>query len=161
VFHLGAAGGPTKAVRGNSQGGASEAARRSAWMPGCRVACNRPMEQQQDADLDAVVQLRRPQTSPSTFQTSFSLQTMPGIDFQAVRDRVPMSRVLELIHYEPFSRLGEQLRGPCPIHKSESPRSRSFSVDLCGNRFQCFKPESVTCLPHAGFREVGVLWKLG
>ena len=66
---------------------------------------------------------------------------MPGIDFQRVREAVPMSRVLELIHYQPVRCQGDQLRGPCPIHKSTSPRSRSFSVDLRDNRFQYFKPD--------------------
>ena len=34
---------------------------------------------------------------------------MPGIDFQAVRDQVPISRVLELIDYQPLRQLGPEL----------------------------------------------------
>jgi DNA primase len=64
---------------------------------------------------------------------------MPGIDFKRVREQISIIRVLELIDYEPTRRLGDQLRGPCPIHGSTSRRSRSFSVDTRGNCFQCFK----------------------
>ena len=50
-----------------------------------------------------------------------------------------MTRVLELLQYEPTKKTGESVRGPCPIHGSESRGSRIFSVDLAGHRFQCFK----------------------
>ncbi len=33
-----------------------------------------------------------------------------------------------------------KLRGPCPLHKSKSNRSRSLSIDLERNIFQCFNP---------------------
>jgi DNA primase len=64
---------------------------------------------------------------------------MAGIDFKRVRELVPMSQVLEFLDWHPTARTGEQLRGPCPIHGTESKRSRVFSVDIRGNRFQCFK----------------------
>jgi DNA primase len=41
---------------------------------------------------------------------------MPWIDYREVRRRIPMSRVLELLHWEPDRHRGDQLRGPCPIH---------------------------------------------
>jgi hypothetical protein len=63
-----------------------------------------------------------------------------GLDFKALRELVSMADVLELIRYQPTVRQGEQLRGPCPVHGSASKRSRTFSVDVAGNRFQCFKP---------------------
>jgi hypothetical protein len=34
-----------------------------------------------------------------------------------------------------------QCRGPCPIHNSQRPASRSFSVNLERNLFQCFSPK--------------------
>jgi hypothetical protein len=46
---------------------------------------------------------------------------MPGIDYREVRARIPMSRVLELLGYQPKIRQGHQLRGPCPIHGSSNP----------------------------------------
>jgi DNA primase len=41
---------------------------------------------------------------------------MPWIDYREVRRRIPMSRVLELLNWEPDNCRGDQLRGPCPIH---------------------------------------------
>ena len=64
---------------------------------------------------------------------------MPGIDYSLLREQIPMARVLELLEYEPLERRGDQLRGPCPIHESQSAKPRTFSVDLAGNRFRCFK----------------------
>jgi DNA primase len=61
-----------------------------------------------------------------------------GMDFPALRAAVPIGRVLELIGWEPCQRSGPQARGPCPIHQSTTPRSRSFSVNLDSNMFQCF-----------------------
>lgn len=49
-----------------------------------------------------------------------------------------MEQVLELLGWQPVGGSGLQLRGPCPIHKSSSPQSRSFSVSLKKNAFQCF-----------------------
>jgi hypothetical protein len=63
-----------------------------------------------------------------------------GIDYKELRRTVSMRDVLRLIRYRPTSTHGYQLRGPCPVHGSKSTGSRSFSVDLRGERFQCFKP---------------------
>ena len=63
-----------------------------------------------------------------------------GLDFKAIREMVSMADVLRLLDYQPTARRAGQLRGPCPVHGSTSRRSRSFSVDLVGNRFQCFAP---------------------
>ena len=65
---------------------------------------------------------------------------MPSIDFRELRARITMSQVLELLQYKPRRRLGDQLRGPCPIHRSSSPTSRVFAVHLRQNVFQCFAP---------------------
>jgi DNA primase len=63
---------------------------------------------------------------------------MAGIDYASVRKSVPMSRVLELLGFTAIRRSGKQLRGPCPVHRSSSPHSRSFSVNLATGAFQCF-----------------------
>lgn len=67
---------------------------------------------------------------------------MPGIDFGTLRDEITMEQILELIHFVPSSRLGDQWRGPCPVHKSASPRSRSFSVNVAKRRYYCHKCHS-------------------
>ena len=41
-----------------------------------------------------------------------------------------MSRVLELLGYQPKTRKGHQLRGPCPIHGSSNPQSDIFAAHL-------------------------------
>lgn len=54
---------------------------------------------------------------------------MPGVDFKAVCQRVPMAKVLELVGFQASGVRGNQLHGPCPVHRSRSTRSRTFSVN--------------------------------
>jgi transposase InsO family protein len=61
------------------------------------------------------------------------------IDFAALRALVPITLVLEWLDFRPRSTRGAQQRGGCPLHGSTSPKSRSFSVDVQGRVFQCFK----------------------
>jgi DNA primase len=63
---------------------------------------------------------------------------MAGVDFAAVREAISMSAVLQLPKFEPVEENGPQLRGTCPIHQSQSPGSRTFSVNLDKNAFRCF-----------------------
>lgn len=63
---------------------------------------------------------------------------MAGIDFNAVRSVVSMAAVLDLLGFVPAQRRGDQLRGPCPVHRPPSPRSRSFSINLAKNACRCF-----------------------
>src|ERR1043165_8076804 len=63
---------------------------------------------------------------------------MPGIDYRIARELLPLQDVLGLIDYQPCSRLGPQLRGPCPLHESQSPTSRVFGANLCKNVYHCF-----------------------
>lgn len=65
---------------------------------------------------------------------------MTSIDFIVLRQKVSMADILELIQWKPLAVTGSSERGPCPVHKSQATnKSRSFSVDRAGNRFQCFK----------------------
>jgi DNA primase len=63
---------------------------------------------------------------------------MAGIDFGAVRGEVGMDAVLELLGFVPRQRRGDQVRGPCPLHKPTSPVSRSFSAHLTKQAYRCF-----------------------
>jgi DNA primase len=63
---------------------------------------------------------------------------MPAIDFAQVRSQVSMEQVLALLSFVPSRRRGSRLRGPCPIHRSTDPQSRSFWVDLSTHRYRCF-----------------------
>jgi DNA primase len=64
---------------------------------------------------------------------------MPGIDFTQVRARIPLADVLDLIGFVPGETSGNQVRGPCPVHHSTAPSSRSFSANLRLYIDRCFK----------------------
>lgn len=61
------------------------------------------------------------------------------IDYVWLRQELSMHRVLsELDWLERLHGTGPQLRGPCPIHGTANPRSRTFSVHLDQKIFHCF-----------------------
>jgi DNA primase len=64
---------------------------------------------------------------------------MPGIRFAEARAKVTMAEVLGLIGFAPYETSGDQVRGPCPIHRSTSTSSRSFSANMRLNIYRCFK----------------------
>jgi hypothetical protein len=60
---------------------------------------------------------------------------MPGIDYRQARVCLPLAEVLKLLGFEWTAHQRGQVRGPCPVHKSRTPRSRSFAAHLrktCG-----------------------------
>ena len=63
---------------------------------------------------------------------------VPAVDFRAVRELVFMGEVLDLIGFEPQGAANGGLRGPCPIHRSRSARSRSFAVNVRLKMYHCF-----------------------
>lgn len=63
---------------------------------------------------------------------------MPGIDFRQARAEIRLAEVLALVDYQPQQRAGVQLRGPCPVHGSQSATSRSFAAHLGKGVWQCF-----------------------
>ena len=63
---------------------------------------------------------------------------MPGVNFQLLREQIAMRDVLGLLQFEPRVQRGDQWRGPCPVHGSRNPQSRSFSVNVRLGRYQCF-----------------------
>jgi DNA primase len=64
---------------------------------------------------------------------------MPGIDFRAARARLPLAAVLELVGFEARGCCAGQVRGPCPVHRSRSPTSRTFAADLGKGLWHCFR----------------------
>jgi DNA primase len=64
---------------------------------------------------------------------------MPGIHFASVRARIALTDVLAVIGFVPCESYGDQVRGPCPVHHSATPSSRSFSANLRLNIYKCFK----------------------
>ena len=63
---------------------------------------------------------------------------MPGIRFTEVRAQVPLAHVLDLIGFVPHRISGNHVRGPCPVHRSDSRTSRSFSANLKRHVYHCF-----------------------
>jgi hypothetical protein len=63
----------------------------------------------------------------------------PSIDFAALKESVALADVLGLLRFQPSYRRAAQQRGPCPIHGSKDPRSRSFSANVADHTFHCFK----------------------
>jgi DNA primase len=63
---------------------------------------------------------------------------MPAIDYRRARAELRLAAVLGLIGYRPRWRRGPQWRGPCPLHGSRSPGSRSFAAHLGKDVFYCF-----------------------
>ena len=55
---------------------------------------------------------------------------MPGIHFAEVRARITLADVLDLLGFVPCESSGDQVRGPCLVHRSISPLSRSFSANI-------------------------------
>jgi hypothetical protein len=64
---------------------------------------------------------------------------MPLIDLRQVRREIRLAAVLELLGWRACERRGAQVRGPCPVHGSCSPRSRSLSAHMERNIWQCFR----------------------
>ena len=67
---------------------------------------------------------------------------MPGIDFHRLRQEITIEQVLDQLGFQPCSRSRYQLRGPCPVHRSTSPRSRTFSANVVSSRYYCHKCHS-------------------
>ncbi len=63
---------------------------------------------------------------------------MAGIDFVLLRRQLSLTQVLDLVGFTATTRRGSQLRGPCPVHRSASPRSRSFAAHVAKNCWHCF-----------------------
>ena len=67
---------------------------------------------------------------------------MPGVDFNLLREETTMEEVLSQLGFQATSRSGNQLHGPCPVHRSTSERRRTFSVNLVSRRYYGHKCQS-------------------
>jgi hypothetical protein len=63
------------------------------------------------------------------------------VDFAFLRENVTMQQALTHLNWLTYMRgSGPQRRGPCPVHSTPTDRTRTFSVHLQKNAFQCFHP---------------------
>lgn len=65
------------------------------------------------------------------------------VDFRVIKGAVDMQMVLDHYGINGLTKSGEELRGPCPIHKG-SERSKTFTVNLRKNAFKCFSKGCVS-----------------
>ena len=64
---------------------------------------------------------------------------MPLLDLRQARADLGLAEVLALLGWMARARVGVQVRGPCPVPRSKSPGSRSFSAHLDRNVWPCFR----------------------
>ena len=74
---------------------------------------------------------------------------MRRLDYAAIRERISIRQVLELIDYHPHHMRGDQWRGLCPLcsqssriakrHDHSHSSVRDFSANVRKNVFQCFR----------------------
>ncbi len=104
----------------------------------------------QKATKETVAGRNQEQSSPrqSVTATSVNVDSTPirikdespqQIDYAALREQISIEQVLTQLGHIDKMRGGIQRRGPCPIHGSQSTRSKTFSANLDRNVFQCFK----------------------
>lgn len=68
------------------------------------------------------------------------------VDFKVVKAAVDMQMVLDHYGITSLTKSGDELRGPCPIHKGNT-RTKHFTVNLRKNAFKCFFAD---CEAHHG-----------
>ena len=82
-----------------------------------------------------------PPSRAATQQYATTTRSYGSIDYVYLREQISIDQVLRYLgHYDRLHGGGVQLRGPCPIHGSSRPQSRSFAVHLEKNVFRCFHP---------------------
>jgi DNA primase len=64
---------------------------------------------------------------------------MPLLDLRQARAEVRLHEVLQLLGRTARTQAGAQVRGACPVHRSESPTSRAFAAHLDRGVWQCFR----------------------
>jgi hypothetical protein len=55
---------------------------------------------------------------------------MPGLDCREARARLQLAEMLDLLGFARSQRRGDQVRGPCPVHRSRTRASRAFAAHL-------------------------------
>ena len=60
-----------------------------------------------------------------------------AIDFASVKRQISTFQVLGLIGWRAVQVYADTMRGPCPLHGSNSQKSRVF--EACDDGFHCFK----------------------
>jgi len=64
---------------------------------------------------------------------------MPLLDLRRARAEVRLEDVLRLLDWTARRRVGAQVRGACPVHRSQSPTSCVFAAQRERGIWQCFR----------------------
>lgn len=59
------------------------------------------------------------------------------VDFKVIKEAVDFQMVLDHYDIKGLTNSGDELRGPCPIHKG-GQQGKTFSVNMHKNAFKCF-----------------------
>jgi len=90
--------------------------------------------------------------------------TTEWVDFKAIKAAVTVQMVLDHYGIKGLISTGDELRGPCPIHKG-SQRTKTFTVNLSKNAFKCFNDacnakgnvlDLVSAMEKCSVREAGI-----
>ena len=101
------------------------------------------------APLEPVDATATESLTTTTSATATSSSRRP-IDYAALRERIPLLKVLEQLSRVPIQ--GEQHRGPCPLHEPTATSGRHFSANLKHQVFRCFHPN---CQAQGNVLEIG------
>lgn len=90
--------------------------------------------------------------------------TREWVDFKTLKQAVDIQMALDHYGIKNLVKQGDELRGPCPIHKG-SQRSKNFTVNIRKNAFKCFSKDCgasgnildlVVALEQCSLREAGI-----
>jgi hypothetical protein len=60
------------------------------------------------------------------------------VDFKVIKEAVNMKMALDHYGIKGLTKSGDELRGPCPIHKGRLGGTKNFTVNVRKNAFKCF-----------------------
>lgn len=80
-------------------------------------------------------------TVASVNRSTHATESPGSIDYKFLLSQISMERILgHLGHLDQLRGSGPQRKGPCPLHNSRSPNSRTFSVNFTKNVYCCHSP---------------------
>ncbi len=107
-------------------------------LPASEVATSQAERVEKEENVAGHSQARRPSRKVVTATTNSLVAKRPPLNFSELRRLVSMTAVLELLNWSAQSSHAI-LRGPCPVHGSTSPKSKSFAVNPAKQVYICHR----------------------
>jgi transposase len=117
---------------------AAVARRWRSWRHGWRGRCTTCCVRGRPSTRNASGQGARGQRLRVPLLCSARRRSMPALDYREARARLQLAEVLALLGFQPSSHRGDQVRGPCPVHRLRRRTSRSFAAQLRQQVWHCF-----------------------